>query len=130
MKTWKVEMLVVTAILLAVNYFTHGVHLSIELVGSAAVLLTFGHAQIADRLAEAENQRARDAALSVYPSTEAKIKVECFRKLWWYYVGKESCWLVYFACTHAYSALVGVFVFLAYPVWRRIYRTWQETHPK
>lgn len=122
-------MLVVTTILLVVNYFTHGFNITMELIGSSAVLLTFGHAQIADRLAEAENQRIRYAADSVYPTKEAKIKVECFRKLWWYYVGKEACWLAYFVYTHAYSALVGVFVFLAYPVWRRMYRLWKETHP-
>ena len=105
-------MLVVATILMVVNYFAHHL-LSIELVGSLAVLLTFGHAQIADRLAEQEGLRD-------------KPQVDCYRKMVYYFVGKEMCWLVYFACTHTYSALVGVFVFLAYPVWRRFYRSQQK----
>lgn len=115
MKTWKIEMMVVAAILGVVNYLTHGLHLSIELVGSLAVLLTFGHAQIADRLAEQEGLRDKPT-------------VDCHRMMWWYFGAKEMCWLFYFLFTHTYSALVGVFVFLAYPVWRGMYRFWQETH--
>ncbi len=109
MKTWKVEMLVVAVILLTVNFFAQKLF-SIEILAAIAVLLTFGHAQIADRLAEKEAQREEP-------------EVECFRKMWYYFVGKEIFWLLYFFLNHSYSALVGVFVFLFYPVWRRIYRT-------
>jgi hypothetical protein len=108
MKTWKIEVSVVAAILLAVNVITH--HLfSIEPIAAIAVLLTFCHAQVADRLAEQE-------ALRVVP------QVDCYRRMGYYFVGKEVCWLLYFSMSHAYSALVGVFVFLLYPVWRRLYR--------
>jgi hypothetical protein len=109
MKTWKVEMLVVAAILMAVNFFAHKLF-TIEILAAAAVVLTFGHAQVADRLAEKEAQREVP-------------EVECYRKMWYYFVGKEIFWLLYFFLNHSYSALVGVFVFLLYPVWRRVYRT-------
>lgn len=108
MKTWKLELLVVGLVLLMVNLITHRLF-SIELIASIAVLMTFGHAQVADRLAEHE-------ALRAVP------QVECYRRMGNYFVGKEMCWLLYFSLSHAYSALVGVFVFLLYPVWRRIYR--------
>ena len=102
-------MLVVTVILVAVNFFTHKLF-TIEILAAAAVLLTFGHAQIADRLAEKEAEKS-------FP------EVDCYRKMWYYFVGKELFWLLYFFLNHSYSALVGVFVFLTYPVWRRVYRT-------
>lgn len=108
MKTWRIEMLVVAAILVAVNYLTHKLF-TIEILAAIAVLMTFGHAQIADRLAEQE-------ALRVTPT------VDCYRKMWYYFVGKEAFWFLYFFLNHSYSALVGVFLFLAYPAWRKIYR--------
>lgn len=101
-------MLVVAAILLAVNYFTN--HLfSVEIIAALAVLLTFGHAQIAERLAEKESLRN-------------KPEVECYRKLCYYFAGKECLWFLYFFMSKSYSALIGVFIFLLYPVWRSIYR--------
>lgn len=108
MKTWKLEMAGVAAILLAVNFFTHKI-LSIELLASMAVLLTFGHAQIADRLAEQEGLKKVPA-------------VSCYKKMWYYFMAKEFFWLLYFFMNKSYSALIGVFVFLAYPVWRSWYR--------
>lgn len=105
-------MLVVATILLAVNYFTHHLY-SMEMAAALAVLLTFGHAQIADRMAE--KQEAMDEPT-----------VDCYRKLRYYFIGKEACWFLYFLVSHAYSALIGVLVFLAYPFWRRIYRSWKR----
>lgn len=101
-------MLVVATILLVVNYLSHKLF-SIEILAAIAVILTFGHAQIADRLAEKEAQKDIP-------------EVDCYRKMWYYFVGKEMFWFLYFFMNHSYSALVGVFVFLAYPVWRSIYR--------
>lgn len=80
-----------------------------EVIGAVAVLLTFGHAQIGTRLAEAEGARSAP-------------QVACHHKLAWYFSGREICWAVYFVWGHAYSAIVGVGVFLLYPLWRRIYR--------
>lgn len=108
MKTWKVETLVVAVILLAVNFFAHRLW-TIELIASAAVLLTFGHTSIAARLAEQEELRQVP-------------QVECYRKMWYYFAGKETLWFLYFFLNHSYSALVGVCVFLAYPIWRRWWR--------
>jgi hypothetical protein len=101
-------MLVLTAILLAVNLLTHKLF-SIEILAAVAVILTFGHAQIADRLVEQEELKDKPA-------------VECYWKLQYYFVGKELFWFLYFVLNHSYSALVGVIVFLLYPVWRKVYR--------
>jgi hypothetical protein len=108
MKTWKVETAVVAFILLVVLLATHRL-CSIELIAAAAVLLTFGHASVADRLAEREERRSVP-------------EVECYRKMRYYFLGKEALWFLYFLLSHAYSALVGVCVFLVYPLWRRVYR--------
>lgn len=114
MKTWRLEMLVVAAVLLAVNILTHKLF-TIEVLAAFAVLMSFGHAQIADRLAEQESLRAIPA-------------VECFKKMAYYFVAKEVFWFLYFLLNHSYSALVGVFLFLAYPIWRRFYRRHYQLH--
>lgn len=108
MKTWKIETLVVAAILLAVNFFTHRLF-TIEILASIAVLLSFGYASIGDRLLEQEAARAEP-------------QVECYRKMQYYFMGKEFFWFLYFLLNHSYSALTGVLIFFAYPIWRRIYR--------
>lgn len=107
-------MLVVGLILLSVNLLTHK-FFTIEVLAAIAVLFTFGHAQIADRMAEQEDLRDK-------PS------VDCYKKLWYYFVGKEIFWCLYFFLNHSYSALVGVFVFLFYPIWRGIYRRKIKPH--
>lgn len=108
MKTWKAEMLVVAAILLVVNWLTHKLF-SLEVLAALAVLLSFGYAQISSRLVEIEAERAK-------PS------VSCYQKLWYYFIGKEILWILYFFLSHSYSALVGCFIFIAYPVWRKYWR--------
>lgn len=110
MLTWHFESLVVATILLVVNVSVHrGINL-VEVIGSCAVLFSFMHASVAERLAEREAQR--------------NVKtVHCYRWLTRYFVAKEIGWFVYFLVHHAWSALVGVIVFLLYPVWRRYYRT-------
>lgn len=110
--TWQVEMAVVAIVLLGVVLGTGGGLL--ELVGAGAVLLSFGHAQVADRLAEREAARSR---LGRSPGA-----VECHRWATRYLVGKESLWLVYFVLHHSWSALAGVALFLAYSPWRRWWR--------
>jgi hypothetical protein len=110
-KTWHVEMAVVATILLLVVLVTHGGPL--ELVGAGAVLLSFAHGQVADRLAEREASRK-------HPS------VDCHRWASRYFVGKESLWLLYFVAHHSWSALAGVGLFLVYTPWRRF---WRARHP-
>lgn len=107
MRTWKLESAFVATILLTVWACTG--FKFVELIGVAAVLFSFMHAQVSDRMAEKE-------ALRTVPD------VECHRWSVRYLITKELCWLGYFACTKSWSALVGVGVFLAYPVWRSWYR--------
>lgn len=104
--TWQIEAGVVAFVLLAV-FVTTGAAWK-ELIGSAAVFVTFMHAQVADRMAEQQKQMTT-------PS------VECWPWLQRYYVTKEVLWLVYFALSQTWAALAGVFVFLLYPLWRRHY---------
>lgn len=81
----------------------------IELIGSVAVLLTFLHAQVANCMTEQQ-------------ATLETPTVECYRWAGRYYVAKEVFWFAYFALMGAWSALVGVFVFLLFPYWRKLYR--------
>lgn len=116
MKTWQVELIVVGNLLAVVgiqtarpeNYYA-------ELIGALAVVLTFAHVQVADRLAE---RAAADEWVGVQT-------VECHRWARRYLLGKEICWLLYFVALGAWSALVGVGVFLFYPFWRSYYRKWR-----
>lgn len=108
MKTWQFEMLVVAVVLSLVGQATGGG--AVEMVGAFAVLLSFGHAQVADRLAEREAARATAT-------------VECHAWATRYLVGKEALWLAYFVLHRSWSALAGVVLFLAYPLWRRWWRT-------
>lgn len=114
-KTWVYEFLVVLVILVSVALITKkGI---IEWVGVLAVLITFGHTQIADRLHEREARRYK---------IDKTAEVECYWKLNYYFYTKEILWFVYFVFLGAYSALIGVFLFLLYPLWRR---WWRKRHP-
>lgn len=114
-----------------------------EWIGAVAVLLTFAHVQVADRLAETESTREmlrRDALCKsqLYEHAHEKLRpplhvvkaaderywlhVDCHHWARRYLVSKEICWLIYFVMLGAWSALVGVGVFLLYPVWRHYYR--------
>ena len=121
-RTWYVETLVAAAILTTVALATGGG--ALELLGAGAVLLSFGHASIADRLAEAEAER-RSYVRFVDGGVDDHA-VTCHRWLVRYLVGKEALWLVYFVLHHSWSALAGVGLFLAYPAWRG---WWRARHP-
>ena len=114
-QTYFIEYVFVAVILIAVAIGS-GKGL-IEWIGVAAVFLTFGHASIAERLREWEALRHLK---------RSPIEVACYWKLPYYFYAKELLWLVYFVCIGAWSALAGVFVFLAYTPWRSYYRKW---HP-
>ncbi len=114
-KTWVYEFLVVLVVLVLVALITKkGL---IEWLGVFAVLVTFGHTQIADRLREREAFRYK---------IDKIVEVECYWKLNWYFYIKETLWFVYFVLLGAYSALAGVFIFLLYPIWRK---WWRKKHP-
>ena len=111
MPTWRAEMTVVAAVLATVTTATHGDWRA--WVAACAVLMSFGHAQVADRLAEREAHRERPV-------------VECYRKAARYFIAKEILWFAFFVSTGAWAALAGVVLFMAYPPWRSFYR---RRHP-
>lgn len=113
-RTWHSEslfvllVLIITAIISGKGW--------IEWIGVAAVFFTFKHASIAERLTEAENKRFKKGDT---------IMVDCYYKLPIYFYIKEILWFSYFIIMGAWSAVIGVFVFLLYPVWRK---TWKKYH--
>lgn len=111
LRTWHVEVAVVATTLATVVLVTRG--RPIEWIAAAAVCASFMHGQVAERLAERE-------ALRRVP------QVACHAWARRYYVAKESLWLGYFLAAHAWSALVGVGLFLLYPRWRA---WWRARHP-
>ncbi len=110
-KTWMGETAVVACILSLVAYFT-GNHL-VQWVQALAVLCTFGYVSVANRVLEVEQQKDK-------PS------VECHKMAMRYFVAKEIFWAIAFLMIKAYPALIGIGIFLAYPVWRK---WWRRYHP-
>jgi hypothetical protein len=123
-KTWQLELALVAVVLGGTFYASGGG--AREAVGSVAVLATFAHGQVTDRLAEHARATARVAANVNghlgHPAPGTPTHAYCWRWARRYYVTKELLWLVYFASLHAWSALVGVGVFLLYPFWRVFHR--------
>lgn len=125
MRTWKIELAIASAILLTVAVASGGGWL--QLVGACAVILSFAHMQVADRLAESEGLRAamcpsQSDALEDLKQDLRRGEVHCHAWARRYLVGKELLWLVYFVALGAWAALAGVALFLLYPVWRGWYR--------
>lgn len=106
-RTWVWELGTVGLILAVVLVATRAP--LIEVIGAGAVLASFAHGQVSDRLAE--NEAAR-----------AKPEVHCHAWARRYFLAKEALWFGYFVAKGAWSALVGCVVFLAYPAWRAWYR--------
>jgi hypothetical protein len=100
-KTWKKEALFVTLVLFGTTVIFHSK--PIEYIGSLAVLFTFMHAQVSFRFSEAAKNQ---------------MPVECHNWSTRYFVIKEILWFIYFTMLGAWSALIGVFVFILYPIWR------------
>ncbi len=110
LKIWMLEMAVVAVVLSVVAYLGGR---TVDWVGSAAVLLTFGHAQVADRL----HERAQVAP---------EVAIHCMPWLRRYFYGKELLWCIYFVWQGSWPALAGVGVFLLYPVWRSWWGFWKR----
>lgn len=156
-RTWHVEAFVVGSALAGVTLLSDKG--GIEGIGAAAVLFSFMHAQVADRLAEAEGHKSRSELEKIIRSISQRLEhthlepderarllaeiakaeqtwtihVDCHWKLKWYLVSKEIWWLIYFVYLGAWSALVGVGLFLLYPLWRHWYRSkWpvEEKHAR
>jgi len=111
MKTWVKEILFVIAALTATWAFS-GTK-PVEVLGTIAVILTFCYVQVATRLDE---QMAR------CESDENKShEIHCRVWLNRYLVMKEAMWCIYFVYLGGWSALVGVVIFLLYPLWRNFH---------
>lgn len=115
MKTWHIECSFVAVVLFLVAWFS-GFTISDQLV-AGAVLLTFCHHTVADRLQEQESLRVKKSGHA---------SVSCYRWLYFYFVSKEIVWVCAFLALKSYPAIVGVIVFLHYPIWRKI---WRKYHP-
>lgn len=112
-RTHHIENVLTFAALLVVALVTKGGW--VEYLGVFAVYFTFNHASIAERLREVEAVRQSS-------QSEAQFKVRCYKKLSKYFYAKEVTWLIYFIELHAWSALVGVGIFLLYQPWRNYWR--------
>lgn len=110
-QTWHVEMAVVTLVVFSSAVLAGG---WIHFLAAFAIVLSFGHAQIADRMRESQE-------------AQPEPDVDCAWKLNWYLSGKEVCWLVFFVLTEQWTALISVPLFIAYPVWRT---WWRKMHPR
>lgn len=119
--TWHYEAAVAATILLAVAALTtpspHAALLGdlalrqflIIWLSAGAVLGSFLHAQVGTYMAE-------DMSHTDEPLTE------CYHKLGEYWVYKEILWFCVFLLSGAYPAIAGSFIFLLFPVWRKIYK--------
>ena len=103
-----IEDIFVAMALIATAIFTKGDY--IEWFGVAAVFMTFKHTVIAFRLEEVLEKRNEhgDTAFNSHGRQTQ------------YFYAKESLWFMYFFLLGAYSALVGVGLFLLYPVWHDV----------
>lgn len=111
MKTWVGELAAVSAVLATVAIASGE---PIELLGATTVALSFAHAQVATRFAEREMARPTDV-------DHAMEIIECHRWTGRYFLAKELAWCGYFVVKGSWSALAGVALFLAYPMWRRFH---------
>lgn len=85
----------------------------IEWIGAAAVLVSFMHAKVANRLAEREKFRQQNSD---------EIILSYHYKIGRFFILKEILWFAYFILLGAWSALVGVIIFLLYEPWRKLWR--------
>lgn len=106
-RTWMYEIAVMALVLSTVNFIW--ANNPINWISTLAILITFNHAQIADRLQE------RQGKLDVKT-------VECYYKLNYLFAIKESLWIWAFILMGSYAAIVGSCLFFLYPFWRKYYR--------
>lgn len=106
-RTWQVELAVVATVLVVVTAAT--ATRSVDWVACLAVLASFCHGQVAERMAEAQGSLPTPT-------------VHCYRVASFYWVAKECLWLTFFVLVGSYAAVGGCVLFAAYPVWRRWYR--------
>lgn len=113
--TYIKEMLVVIPILCITTWIN--ANNTVNWTMTAAVIATFCHAQISDRLKESQQIIANKT-------------VKCYWKLNWYFGIKEILWITAFIMVHTYAAIVGSVLFALYPFWRKLYRWKIKPFPK
>lgn len=136
LKTWHFEMAVATVLLGSVAAY-RGTWL--DALGALAVVLTFGHTTIAERMREKQarlpitisaGEIHNGGRVIAVPAQAVEIGqvdfVECHALLTKYLIGKEIAWVAFFLISKSYPALVGCGLFLLYPVWRK---WWRRRHP-
>ena len=84
-----------------------------EWIATLAVFFTFLHAQMGNRMQEAE-------------AVQDKPAVKNAGRIVFYQILKEGLWVVVSVMTQTWAAWLGAFVFLCHPFWRRYYR---RRHP-
>jgi|SRR6478672_9648500 len=107
MKTWHYEIAVVAACLCTVTFLFSNDWAN--WITTVAILFTFNHGQIGDRLQEQQHN------LSVKT-------VECYHKLNKLFAAKELLWITAFLIMNNYAAILGSVLFFLYPFWRKYYR--------
>lgn len=110
MKTWHGEMAVAGLALGSVAWWQGR---PADWLGALAVLLSFGHATVAERMRERQ-------------AIKQLVDVECHRMLTQYLIAKETAWVVFFTLSGSYPALMGCGIFILYPLWRKL---WRRRHP-
>lgn len=115
--TYQVEYAFVVSVLVITVLVTGNGFNMWKWVEAAAVMLTFMHMKISQRMAEKE-ERAQTSG--------GKVRTEYYWKLEPIFMGKEILWVVTLAHLQAWAALVGTFLFLLYYPWRE---TWRKSHP-
>ena len=106
------EILFIIAVLVLPLCFSETIRTT-EWIATAAVFFTFLHAQMGNKMQEADAAKTKPAV-----KHSAMIIV--------YQILKEGLWVVFFFMTHAWAALLGAVVFFCYPFWRTWYR---NKHP-
>lgn len=109
---WQIEAIIVAFLLLLTAYISGKGW--IELLGVGAVFFSWMHASVANSLHDA--QLARIERLET-------AEVGCYQWLARYFYIKEALWCLYFFYLGAWSALVGVFIFVIYQSWKKVW--WQ-----
>ena len=107
-KTWVWEISIVGILISAANlFFANNL---VNWITTVAILVTFNHAQIGDRLQERQSDMDQPT-------------VECYRKLNVLFGAKEVLWIIAFLLMKNYAAILGSALFSLYPFWRKLYRT-------
>ncbi len=113
--TWQIEALAVAGVLITTALLSHkGL---IEFLGVGAVFFSWMHASVANSLQEAQQAKVRQ---------NIPVEVECHRWLSRYFYIKEIFWCAYFFWLGAWSALAGVFIFLFYQFWKKIWWEYEQ----